>query len=245
MTEHRVSSLEISALTALGFLIDSTGRQAAEDFINLHFTGFNLLHFAEETERHLKPVAEDTIVKTITLKDEIPPKLAILYYTVNISDPDHRLIFKRTFIREQDSLTVKHDFLSLPLAARGKRIGRRVLQFCLQHYVAMNVNKIVIHAALDDGGYEWTKAGFRATEPEEMKKILDSANRSLMPVQYNLVKRLYDDYYLTNPTGRAFPIIEWSGLPFMKQTLRENDWHGEIDLTNSTDLFNFSEYVNG
>ena len=139
--------------------------------------------------------AEDTLIKTVAIKDEIPPKLAVLYYTVNIADPDHRLLFKRTFIKEQDILIVKHDFLSLPLAARGKRIGRRVLQFCLQHYLAMGVNKIMVHAALDDGGYEWTKAGFRATEPDEMEKILKHANRALTLPQYALVKRLYENYY--------------------------------------------------
>jgi hypothetical protein len=119
------------------------------------------------------------------------------------------------------------------------------LQFCLQHYLDMGVTKIMVHAALEDGGYEWTKAGFRASRPGEMKKILNLAEQTLKPSQYSLVKRLYDDYYETNSNGKAFPIIEWSGLPFMKEILKKKDWHGEIDLTNPVDLFNFSEYVNG
>ena len=52
---------------------------------------------------------------------------------------------------------------------------------------------------------------------------------------------------VTYPDGKAFPIIEWSGLPFMKQILRANDWHGEIDSDKIQQIYLiFSEdYVNG
>lgn len=240
-----MTGLEISAVTALGFKISSAGNLFAEDFINLHFCGFNLLTFAAETEKYLEPVAEDRIIKIVSMDDGPPPKLTFQYYTVNAGSPEHGLVFSRTFTKDADVLVVTHDFLSLPKAARGKRTGRRVLQFCLQHYVDMHVTKVRVHAALEDGGYEWTKAGFRATDPDEMKKILGYAKQTLTSAQNNLVKRLYDDYYDNEPTGSAFPIIEWAGLPFMKEVLKKHDWHGEIDLTNSIDLLNFMKYVDG
>ncbi len=71
----------------------------------------------------------------------------------------------------------------------------------------------------------------------------DSVSRCKNPPAWG--KRLYDNYYGNEPTGAAFPIIEWSGLPFMKEILKKHDWHGEIDLTDPIDLFNFIEYVNG
>jgi len=245
MSLHQVTPAELAAVSALGFAIDHTSKLPAEDFIKLHFAGFDLLGFAQEIENHLQPISEDVIQRNIVLKDEVPPRIEFIYITVNIADADHRLLFKRTFTKETDSLNVNHDFLSLPQAARGKRLGRKILQICLQRYLAMGVKKVNVHAALETGGYEWTKAGFRATRPIEMVKILSDAKLTLNAVQYSFVEALYNDYYGSNPGGAAFPIMEWSGLPFMKEILKRNDWHGEIDLSNSEDLFNFSEYVNG
>jgi len=245
MSIHQVTPSEINAITSLGFVIEINGGITADAFVNRDFTGLNIKEFAQQIESNLQPIAEDVIRRKIVLNDEVPPKLVISYITTNIMDADHRLLFKRTFTKEVDTVHVKHDFLALPEAARGKRLGRKILQICLQHYLEMGVSKINVHAALETGGYEWTKAGFRATDPAEMAKILNDARSALTAAQFTLVKKLYDDYYGKKPAGNAFPIIEWSGLPFMKSILKNNDWHGELDLTNSEDLFNFKEYANG
>jgi GNAT superfamily N-acetyltransferase len=245
MSMHYVTPSEINEISDLGFVIEINGGKSADEFVNRDFKGFDLREFVQQIESKLQPVAEDVIRRKIILNEEVPPKLVISYMTSNILDADHRLLFKRTFTKEVDAVHVKHDFLALPEAARGKRLGRKILQICLQHYLEMGVSKINVHAALETGGYEWTKAGFRATEPSEMAKILNDARSALTAAQFTLVEKLYDNYYGKEPTGNAFPIIEWSGLPFMKSILKNNDWHGELDLTNSEDLFNFKEYANG
>ena len=244
MSVHQVTPEEITELETLGFQIDKENL-IPENFINHNFPGFDVLEFAREMKNYLQPIAEVPIQKKLTLIDGILPKLVIFINTNNIFEPDHRLIFKRSFIKDNDVITVKHDFLALPLAARGKRLGRKLLKTCLNYYLAVGVSKVNVHAAMEDGGYEWTKAGFRATDPEEMAKILIDSRQMLNGSQFALVEALYKAYYNNNPYGNAFPIIEWSGLPFMKAILKRNDWHGELDLTNSEDLLNFNEYVNG
>jgi hypothetical protein len=111
MNEHQVTAAEIADLSALGFSISIAGQQAAEVFVNVHFKGFDLLAFAGQIEKHLEPIAEETIVKNVKIVDEVPPKLVIQYFTANVADPDHRLLFSRTFTKERNKLIVKHDLL--------------------------------------------------------------------------------------------------------------------------------------
>ena len=57
MSEHQTTPFEISAVSRLGFKINLNGQQSAEEYINIHFKGFNLLQFVEEIEKHLKNIA--------------------------------------------------------------------------------------------------------------------------------------------------------------------------------------------
>lgn len=241
---YKVEPSDINLVRALGFDIKAVNL-VPEDFINSNFPNFNLLKFVQQTELWLKPLAQDLLVKNVLFQKQPSLKLVVEYYSKNYLDEDKRLLFKRTFIKSGDEIIVYHDFLVLPMIFRGQRIGRKVLAFCLQHYLSIDVKRIIVHAALENGSLEWAKAGFRATEKQEVYTILQDAEKQLKPVQFKIVKVLFDNYYDADILGNAFPIREWAGLPFMKEILKRHHWHGEINLKNAKDLFNFNNYVTG
>jgi hypothetical protein len=153
------------------------------------------------------------------------------------------LVFARTFTRDPvGTITVNHDYFRLPESARGQSIGKKVLGVCFDQYIQMNVNKIRVHAALQDGGYVWARAGFKAIYQQEMEVLLKEAEKQLSPDEYNIAKIWYDDHY-NNFSSMPFNISDWAGLPFMEPILRGSHWHGEIDLTNPAELRNFKKYV--
>lgn len=138
---------------------------------------------------------------------------------------------------------VKHDYFRLPELYRNMGIAKKVFQISLQQYVNMDVRKILVHAALNDGGYVWARNYFAAINPDEIKHILDEAENKLSTVQFRAIARIYTNYYQKNPGGMAFPIVKWAELPFMKDILRGSSWHGMIDLQDQEQFTNFIMYV--
>jgi hypothetical protein len=117
----------------------------------------------------------------------------------------------------------------------------------LEQYEKMGVKRIKVHAGLSDGGAVWAKVGFKATDKREMKRILQTARSRLghLPKILKVVEDTFNDYYIKEPNGKAFPINKWTAIPAMDSVLKMgiHNWHGQIDLTNKQDLRNFKLYV--
>jgi hypothetical protein len=201
------------------------------------------LQFVNQIDQLLGPCCEKPITKRIILSNLLQPEMLIQYYTDNYDHPSDGLALSRNFIRYKDELVIVHDYFVLPATERGKGISKKVLAYGLKQYLQMGVKKIRVHAALQDGGYVWAKALFRACIRAEVDFILREAKGRVTPEQFKMVKRIYDHYYNRYPERTAFPMAEWSGLPFLRDILRGCSWHGEIDLSNSEDLLNFKIYV--
>jgi hypothetical protein len=82
-----------------------------------------------------------------------------------------------------------------------------------------------------------------AIDKIEVDEILSEAKKQLLQDEYDAVKDIYDIYYFNNPNGKSFPIDLWAGMGFMKKVLMGSDWHGELDLKNSSQFSNFKDYV--
>jgi hypothetical protein len=237
------SSEEIEEVIKLGFKFNSSKTKTPVEFINTDFPGLRLLNFLKEIVTLLGPLTNAALHKHVQCHDGPPSTLGIRYYSNNYKDPKSGLLFSRTFIKEASELLVIHDYLVLPEVSRGKKIGKKVLAACLQQYLNMSVSKIRVHAGLEDGGYVWAKAGFKAVSKAEVTLILKKAKQQLKTDEYQIVKAWYDDYYNNDPTGTAFNIEDWALLGYMQKILKNSDWHGEIDLTNHEELTNFKHYV--
>jgi hypothetical protein len=202
-----------------------------------------LLEYLEDIDSLLGPLALPPITKDLYYFELEPQMVIVQYSSANCNDVRQGLALSRTFIKKQDELIVEHDFFRIPLANRNLGIGKSLLRFSLEYYINMDVDKIKVEAALDDGGYVWARALFAATEPAEVTAILTKASGELPPSRFKFVKRIYNNYYDKHPGGRAFPMNKWAELPGMEQILRGCHWHGEIDLNNNELLANFINYV--
>ena len=174
---HLLTSEEISEIESLGFQFHGIA-SAKEDFINTNFLNFNLLIFLKEINEIFNLVG-DTANKLIYLEKSTMPEIRIQYFTDDYEDEINGLAFSRIFIRQNDELVVKHDFFRLPASSRGKGMAKQVFRVSLQQYLNMGVNKILVHAALNDGGYAWARNYFTATNRSEINQILENAKIKL------------------------------------------------------------------
>lgn len=189
-----------------------------------------------------KPLCLSRIYKQVFFKNLDEPELTIHYFTANYKE-EQGLALSRVFTLENQKPVVYHELFKLPYSKRGLGISKLVFQSLLQQYVNIGVRRINVHASLTDGGYVWAKHFFTAILKEEVSRILKLAEKDLGVFEFNMVKRIFDNYYKKYPDGTDFPINKWAEIPCMKEILRGSDWHGSIDLNNSEQFNNFISYV--
>lgn len=240
---HIVTNDEFEKIKSIGFKIEHTKSKSPADFVNEYFTGLELFEFLNDLKELLTPVAEGNVEFTVRMNDTPPPMLLIGLYATDSGDSEHDLILERSFIKYPDQLVVDHDYFNLPSTARMQGLSIKVTACCLKQYENMSVDKIRIHATLEDGGLIWAKFGFKAINKNEVTVILKSSKKTLSKQQFEIVERFYKAYYGDMPEGTGFPMEDWGRLAFMENTLKGSDWHGELDLTNQKDFNNFKDYV--
>jgi len=237
---HQITESEIKRVEALGFHIENLTSEKVQVFMS-KFRGLELHHLTTELSDLFVPLTAPQIQRGIILNDP-PPSLSIQFIYDDIQHPEKHLIFSRKFELGRE-LSVKHEYFDLPPSARNKGVGKKVLGICLKQYLKMGVVKILVHAGLQDGGYVWARAGFKATKRNEMQEILRQCQTKLSAIEISIVQGIFEEYYNREPNGTAFSIEEWSRLHFMEKILRGSSWHGAIDLSNTEEINNFSRYV--
>lgn len=239
---HIIYDDEIAEVEALGFTITS-GKIPAAEFLNQHFAGLRLKDYLKGINDLLGPLTAVTTVKEFAYFESPPQMVVIQYYSEDEENDQTGLAFSQAIIKRDDEMVAELDFLRIPATFRNQGIAKRLLNLCLQQYSILGVDKIRLLAALTNGGLVWAKAFFVAIHPEEVKLILESAEKRLTAGQFMFVKRIYDNYYNQYPFGKAFPMVKWSQLSAMAEILNGSHWHGELDLNNSQILAKFKNYV--
>lgn len=240
---HIVTPAEIDDIKSLGYQMSGlNGNEAA--FINQHFPNFDIRLLLKQIDDLFNPICEQATEKCILFYPDTP-SLQFYYVTDDYQDAELGLTFARKITLSSGEINIDNTFFRLPARARNKGIAKKVTAAALQQYLNMDARYIRVHASLTDGGFIWAKQHFTADLQEEMRIILDDAQSKLKPGEFEVAKRIYDNYYTKNIDGQSFPIVRWSGLPFMIPILRGSDWHGTIDLKNPLQLSNFMIYVYG
>lgn len=240
-----LSEQDIEDAKKLGYTVDVPYYLAAKQ-INDHFPGLGLMTLLAGIEGILDAHTEKPASKRIVIDATPVPYFQILYLSKNYTDEDSGLTMSRYFEYKNGRLIVFHHYLVLPKIARGQGLGTKVMGLWFDQYVNMGVKEIRVHAGLKDGGAVWAKVGFKASEKHEMENILQSARTILAGTEeLQAVEAIFNNYYQTEPDGKAFPIEDWANIDEMLPVLKlyTNNWHGRIDLTNQEELLNFKQYV--
>jgi hypothetical protein len=212
-----------------------------DKFLQTYFPGFDALVVSKQAEQLLTPMATTPLQREWQFSDP-PPRITFWLLSEDAFNEQTGLSLARTFRSDEQGINVHHDYFTIPEQYRGRGTSKAILKAWLELYVQMNVQKIFVHAALQDGGYVWARAGFKAVKQNEVDRILTRAKANLTPIQFTTIQSYYDDHYNNFP-GQPFPMEYWGRMRFMKDTLRASSWHGEIDLTNQQELTNFRNYV--
>ncbi len=238
---YNLTSADITEIQQLGYKIEGGDASIFEGFMQKNFPNLNILKLCSVVETNFAPTTSvdiDRIIEFDTTSSTL--KLSV---TNKCNNEDDVLCFERQFSNIKGTISVEHVYCVLPLNFRRNGLIKPVFQESLQQYVNMNTKKIIVHSGLSGGGYVWAKYGFVATDKKEVNQILLKAKLGLTKSQYEISKRIYDNYYLKAPKGKRFPIIKWAYLDFMKSILMGESWHGELDLKNKEQLLNFTDYV--
>lgn len=225
----------------LGYTIIKSSSFSFEKFLKTEFPNFNLVKLLEAVEATFTPTTKLAISRTIYYQDT-PPKLRVLYINDYEKD-DEALIFDREFMKSLKGVEINHSYCLIPETHQKKGLVKTIFQTSLQEYINMGAKKINVHAGLSGGGHVWARHGFVAVDPAEVKVILDDAEKRLKTAEFAPVKHIFDKYYTDNPGGKAFPMVLWAKIDFMKEILRGSDWHGEVNLKIKEQFTNFMEYV--
>jgi hypothetical protein len=237
-----VTEEEIIEVKDLGFNI-SFGKFPFVDFLKESFQGLHLIDYLKGINDLLTPLTTARIEKEVVYFESPPPTLVIQVYSEDEANDQTGLAFSQGIVKREDEMVAELDFLRIPILARHQGVAKQLLNICLQQYIFLGVDKIVLEAALTNGGLFWAKAFFTARNPKEVEIILADAEERLAPEKFKFVKRVYDNYYNQHPNGTDFPMVKWSEIAGMEEILKGSRWHGELDLNNSEVLSNFKHYV--
>ncbi len=239
--KHAFTKADTLKVINLGYTIKSSSLLTFDKFLKKEFPNFNLVNLLQEVEATFTPTTKLTISRIIYCQDT-PPKMRVLYIN-DFTKDDDALIFDREFVKSAKGVEINHSYCVIPETHQKKGLVKTVFKVSLQEYVNMGAKKINVHAGLSGGGHVWARHGFVAIDPAEVKAILDDAQKHLKTAELTPVKHIFEKYYKDYPGGKAFPMILWAKIDFMKDILRGSDWHGEIDLRNKEQFTNFIEYV--
>src|SRR6266567_9110930 len=151
---HIITADEVDKANKTGLKFINLGNQP-NVILNKHFPNFELLTFFSSLSKIFTPLGDGSSNINMVLGFSTQLELSIQFYTDNVQDDALGLGFSRMFSIKNKELIVKHDFFRLPKKHRGKGIAKEVIKLCLQQYINMGVQKIMVHAALTDGGYTW------------------------------------------------------------------------------------------
>ena len=175
------------------------------------------------------------------MDDEFP-------YTIEINRGGDRLFFKETghieFAIEfsDKGKTVKHELFIIDNEnLKNKGLSKALYKSLMPIYDKIGVEEIKIHAGDKNGGYTWSRYGFRVSSSEAQSVI----DRISNPEYRKEAQAIYDSFYRKHYEEVKFPMQLLGDKPWGREALSGTKWYGSIDLTDEPQRKRYERYING
>lgn len=165
------------------------------------------------------------------------------------SDGDAIGRFERIFSEDMvnGGVQVSHEWLEMDPDYRGSGFGTKFVRQSEDFYISQGVSRVTVHAALEDGGYTWARAGFdwdsqagmygndvggtvlsRLDYYRSYAQWIDGPTRAQLNSYYGTMSSSDDPSYWPSPreiaqAGYAPGATQWAG----KEILTGAHWYGE------------------
>lgn len=148
--------------------------------------------------------------------------------------------FVRGFIEDvTGEKTVLHEYWKVPESLQGNGISKRLMKSMFKQYEKCGVEKVMLTANIDVGGYAWARYGFSADflDVDLLVKNQLKAGK-ITQAEFN------DAMSIINGCSKdSFPMNRLANRPYGKKLLKGTMWLGEFKMNDKTQVKYFRDYV--
>tara|TARA_R110000868_G_scaffold391271_1_gene661212 strand:- start:1013 stop:2470 length:1458 start_codon:yes stop_codon:yes gene_type:complete len=138
-------------------------------------------------------------------------------------------------------MVAHHSILQLDKSAQGSGAGKEILKKSIELYKKIGVQKVVLSANIDVGGYAWAKYGF-APSAENVGSVIDKFRRAANADNSITDKQLSAILKVMEPRNvDSFFALADSKLG--KKIMMGSSWEGELNMSDKSSMKRFNNYV--
>jgi hypothetical protein len=190
---------------------------------------------------------EDNLSTSLRRVERIGKNAILVVGDINSDNSGTIGEFRREFRfdkQNDEKLVVSHELLEIDSNWQNKGFGGGFIMQQENYYITHGFDKVFVHAALDEGGYAWAKAGFQwdlSNETNSKERIgqriqfqlndttMDDATRGVLD---DYRQRLYDGRNNNDPEPwEVAAVRDSAGNQVGKQIMEGSNWYGVKYLT--------------
>lgn len=191
---------------------------------------FDLFTLNNDLENMCKANGITINYRDITIKEN---RFSIEYYG------DNGFVLDRTFTKKDGVYEVHHNMFVIDKELQGKGISKSVFRALYKQYKNAGVDKMVVQANIDVGGYTWARYGFLADDKYEVIRGLGSKMTDKLKKE---VVSFVESYYKGKDDYEPFP-MNILAEKFGKPSLLGGSWYGHLDLRSEVQRKIFEKYL--
>lgn len=204
--------------------------------------GFDLANLVQQIDLASKKFSINWDNRLVEVyENDVQNRLMKLSFTGNYKNK--RVVLDRSIFIENNKLFATHDSFILPEEAQGKGFSKAIIKEFIKQYQATGVEKIVLYANKEVGGYVWAKYGFVATDKPQIITIINRAFRDdkITEKEKEVILKIVESDFEEFGYLRMQYIAK---LPVGKKILEGQNWDGELNLNNPSQFKSLMDYLN-
>lgn len=170
--------------------------------------------------------------------------------SASISVTGDGFLMEREFRRQGGKLVVENKLLSLHESMQGKGYGTQIIRASLAEYKRLGVQRMLVTANINVGGYTWAKMGYA---PKSPALFVSAVRTNMLPKRARGLLTtadmdLIESVLTSNIPDKNLPaavarLVNADGKQIGKEALLGTRWDGYLDLTDADAVAYFEKMV--